>query len=75
MELVTSPESMHDRIEYLQEIIKAMRHVLHQVPHSRGDHTDLCRFHNQGQPPLDSSHCHCHVAQVVRILTLYGLQP
>ncbi|MBF0424933.1 MAG: hypothetical protein HQL66_03825 [Magnetococcales bacterium] len=48
--------------------LAVMRAALQRTPHARGDHTDLCRHHNAGIPPLDAGQCRCHVAAVARAL-------
>ena len=48
--------------------IALQQKILLKTPHSIGDHTDLCRFHNGGLPPDTDEHCRCHVAQIQHIL-------
>lgn len=48
--------------------VQRLRQVLRRIPHGHGDHTDLCRMENEGLPPSDDAHCHCHVAMVRRSL-------
>ncbi|MBF0140305.1 MAG: hypothetical protein HQL74_08490 [Magnetococcales bacterium] len=54
-----------------QEWLETLYLALIKVPCGTGDHTDLCRMHNNGLPPLDNDRCHCHVGPVRAALASY----
>ncbi|MBF0447513.1 MAG: hypothetical protein HQL67_04865 [Magnetococcales bacterium] len=58
-----------EKIAELEQRCAAYRDVLLRVPHSRGDHSDLCRMKNEGQPPPTADQCHCHVGLVSAALS------
>jgi hypothetical protein len=49
--------------------VALQQQALLRTPHSAGDHTDLCRFHNAGLAPELPQACRCHVAAVQQSLT------
>lgn len=53
------------------ERLELLYQALLKVPCGTGDHTDLCRMHNDGLPPLDNERCHCHVGLVRVALASY----
>ncbi|MEG3637759.1 hypothetical protein [Magnetococcus sp. PR-3] len=55
-------------LQQYQQNLQQLRKVLLQVPHGPGDHSDLCRMHNQGLAPKEDDHCHCHVGAIRQIL-------
>nr|CRH05792.1 Protein of unknown function [Candidatus Magnetococcus massalia] len=57
-----------ETIQKQQQSMVQMRQTLLKVPHSRGDHTDLCRMFHNGLPPEENETCHCHVAEVRTLL-------
>jgi hypothetical protein len=57
-----------DTIAKLEAQCESYREALSKVPHSRGDHTDLCRMNNDGQVPKDAESCCCHVGKVTAAL-------
>lgn len=61
------------RAEKAEKVAHALRHALLQVPHGTGDHTDLCRMHNEGLPPMQDEHCHCHVGKVRAAIQAWSL--
>lgn len=54
-----------------QDHLERLYQALVRVPCGTGDHTDLCRMHNQGLPPLDHDRCRCHVGIVRTALADY----
>ncbi|MEO5340749.1 MAG: hypothetical protein H7837_09595 [Magnetococcus sp. MYC-9] len=59
-----SLRGMPDPLEAARGMAQALRRVLQSVPHGTGDHTDLCRLHNEGIAPDDEQKCRCHVGRV-----------
>ncbi|MBF0172553.1 MAG: hypothetical protein HQL83_03790 [Magnetococcales bacterium] len=55
----------------LREHLELLYQALIKVPRGMGDHTDLCRMHNQGLPPADDHLCRCHVGPVRAALVRY----
>ncbi|MBF0161519.1 MAG: hypothetical protein HQL88_04450 [Magnetococcales bacterium] len=56
------------QLEAARERAEALRRVLLSVPHGTGDHTDLCRMHNEGISPRDEQQCRCHVGRICAAL-------
>lgn len=59
------------RAEKAEATVKMLRKVLSGVPHSTGDHSDLCRMHNDGRAPRDETKCLCHVGKVKEALRVF----
>ena len=56
------------QLEAAQKMANDLRQVLSSVPHGTGDHTDLCRMHNEGRSPRREQQCHCHVGRILAAL-------
>ncbi|MBF0182252.1 MAG: hypothetical protein HQM03_19730 [Magnetococcales bacterium] len=52
----------------LEAQVRELRELLRRIPHSLGDHTDLCRMANDGLPPRENERCRCHVAPILQAL-------
>ncbi|MBF0380533.1 MAG: hypothetical protein HQL69_05910 [Magnetococcales bacterium] len=57
-----------EKIAKLEALCAAYRRTLFKVPHSRGDHSDLCRINNGGETPATPDQCSCHVGLVNKML-------
>ncbi|HIJ83289.1 MAG: hypothetical protein HW380_3326 [Magnetococcales bacterium] len=66
-----SRSSLENNATSIQGQMELLYQALIKVPCGTGDHTDLCRMHNQGLPPLDNDQCRCHVGAVRIALANY----
>ncbi|MEO5363140.1 MAG: hypothetical protein H7838_05900 [Magnetococcus sp. DMHC-8] len=70
---MTTPAEALARAVAAERMAQALRQVLMSVPHGTGDHTDLCRLHNDGISPADEQKCRCHVGRICAALREWRL--